>query len=109
MNRAQRRKLKKGQADPRTIYAGGAVACACGDSFTPHPEERLLPDGGAESSFACPHCLARTVCYRVTARGLELRRELAEYGSARGDAPISERIKKTRELKDALKREVIRG
>jgi len=119
MNRAARRRatkeLKRGVIIPNANgvlapqYAGGPVTCdVCGVRFTPKPVEEPTPDGGVKMWLSCPSGHEFVIAH-VDAEGVLIRRQIAAYGSQRGNEGIAVRMAHVASLKRDLQRHIVRG
>ena len=62
-----------------TTNGAGTVYCdSCTAGFAPQLVETPTPDGGARQTFDCPSCGDVYLVATFTARGLQLRDQLAE-------------------------------
>jgi NAD-dependent SIR2 family protein deacetylase len=70
----------------------------CRKRFQIEPQQRTLEDGGEEHLFSCPECGREYLMAHITARGVELRKRLAEVRERLQTAAGEERVKLLRQF-----------
>ncbi len=84
---------------PARTQAGQYVICNdCRKRFPIQPGQRTLEDGGEEHFFSCPSCGREYLMAHITARGVELRKRMAEVREQLQTAVGEERVKLLRQF-----------